>query len=389
VPLPLPIYLDFHATTPVDPRVLEAMLPYFSEHFGNAASRTHSYGWKADAAVETARRQVAGLLGASAKEIVFTSGATESNNLAIKGAARARHARGNHIVTVTTEHKAVLDSCKRLEHDGFEITRLGVAADGRVDLDALRDAVTDRTVLVSVMAANNEIGVLQPIAEIAAIAHERGALMHSDAVQAVGKVPFDVGELPVDLASITAHKIYGPKGVGALYVRRGGARVELEPLFDGGGHERGLRSGTLNVTGIVGLGKACDIARSEMAADRSRLAALRDRLLAGLRAAVPDVHVNGSLEHRLPNNLNVSFPGVSGESLLVGIDDLCVSAGSACSSGSEEPPYVLVALGLDPDLARASLRFGLGRSTTEEEIDYAAEKVARVVRQLRQMQSTE
>ncbi len=262
--LSFPIYLDFHATTPVDPRVLEAMLPYFTEHFGNAASRTHAYGWKADAAVETARRQVAALLGASAKEVVFTSGATESNNLAIKGAARALRSRGNHIVTVVTEHKAVLDSCKRLEHEGFEITRLGVGSDGRIDLDQLRDAITERTVLVSVMAANNEIGVLQPIAEIGAIAHERGALMHSDAVQAVGKVPFNVAELPVDLASITAHKFYGPKGAGALYVRRGDARLELDPLFDGGGHERGLRSGTLNVTGIVGLGKACEIAKAEM-----------------------------------------------------------------------------------------------------------------------------
>jgi cysteine desulfurase len=388
VGLSFPIYLDFHATTPVDPRVLEAMLPYFTEHFGNAASRTHAYGWKADAAVETARRQVAGLLGASAKEVVFTSGATESNNLAIKGAARALKSRGNHIVTVISEHKAVLDSCKRLEHEGFEITRLGVGADGRIDLDQLRDAVTERTVLVSVMAANNEIGVLQPIAEIGAIAHERGALMHSDAVQAVGKVPFNVAELPVDLASITAHKFYGPKGAGALYVRRGDARLELDPLLDGGGHERGLRSGTLNVTGIIGLGKACEIARAEMTSDRDRIGALRDRLLARLRAAVPDLHVNGSLEHRLPNNLNVSFPGISGESLLVGIDDICVSAGSACSSGSEEPPYVLVALGLDPELARASLRFGLGRTTTEAEIDYASDKVATVVRQLRQAHST-
>jgi cysteine desulfurase len=388
VPLSFPIYLDFHATTPVDPRVLEAMLPYFTEHFGNAASRTHAYGWKADAAVETARRQVAGLLGASAKEIVFTSGATESNNLAVKGAARALRSRGNHIVTVVTEHKAVLDSCKRLEHEGFEITRLGVGSDGRVDLDQLRDTVTERTLLVSVMAANNEIGVLQPIAEIGAIAHERGALMHSDAVQAVGKVPFNVAELPVDLASITAHKFYGPKGVGALYVRRGDSRLELDPLIHGGGHERGLRSGTLNVTGIVGLGKACEIAKAEMTSDRDRIGALRDRLLERLRAAVPGLHVNGSLEHRLPNNLNVSFPGVSGESLLVGIDDICVSAGSACSSGSEEPPYVLVALGLDPDLARASLRFGLGRTTTEAEIDYTSDKVASVVRQLRQVHST-
>jgi cysteine desulfurase len=281
----------------------------------------------------------------------------------------------------------VLDSCKRLQAEGFEVTELGVEPDGRVDLDAVRAAITGRTVLVSVMAANNEIGVLQPIADIGAIAHERGALMHSDAVQAVGKVPFNVAELPVDLVSITAHKIYGPKGIGALFVRRGDTRLDLQPLIDGGGHERGLRSGTLNVTGIVGLGKACEIASAQMATDRARLTALRERLLSALRQAVPDLHVNGSLEHRLPNNLNVSFPAIAGESLLVGIDDICVSAGSACSSGNEEPPYVLVALGLEPDLARASLRFGLGRTTTEEEVDYAASKVARVVHQLRQVQS--
>jgi cysteine desulfurase len=384
--LHFPIYLDFQATTPVDPRVLEAMLPYFTEHFGNAASRTHAYGWKADDAVETARRQVAALVGASAKEIVFTSGATESNNLAIKGVARARRSHGNHIITVATEHRAVLDSCRRLAAQGFEITCLGVGSDGLIDLDRLRDAITDRTVLVSVMAANNEIGVLQPIAQIGEIARSRDVLVHSDAVQAVGKVPFSTADLPVDLVSLTAHKIYGPKGVGALYVRRGESKLELEPLIDGGGHERGLRSGTLNVPGIVGLGKACEIARTEMAADAERLAGLRDRLLAGFRAAVPDVHVNGSLTCRLPHNLNVSFPGVPGESLLIGIDDICVSAGSACSSGSEEPPYVLKALGLDPDLARASLRFGLGRSTTIEEIDYAIRKVSDVVRQLRHAQ---
>ena len=384
--LQLPIYLDFQATTPVDPRVLEAMLPYFTDHFGNAASRTHSYGWKADDAVETARRQVAALIGASAKEIVFTSGATESNNLAIKGVARARRSRGNHIITVATEHKAVLDSCQRLAAQGFEITCLGVDSDGLIDLDELRDAISDRTVLVSVMAANNEIGVLQPIAQIGEIARARGVLVHSDAVQAVGKVPFNTADLPVDLVSLTAHKIYGPKGVGALYVRRGESKLELEPLIDGGGHERGLRSGTLNVPGIVGLGKACEIARAEMAADAERLAKLRDRLLAGFRARVPDVHVNGSLTSRLPHNLNVSYPGVPGESLLIGIDDICVSAGSACSSGSEDPPYVLKALGLDPDLARASLRFGLGRSTTVEEIDYAIRKVSDVVRQLRHAQ---
>jgi len=388
VALKFPIYLDYHASTPVDPRALEAMLPYFSEHFGNAASKTHPFGWKADDAVEAGRRQVATLIGASAKEIVFTSGATESNNLALKGVAHAFRSRGNHIVTLTTEHKAVLDSCHHLEDEGFAVTYLGVGPDGLIDLDALRDAITDRTILVSVMAANNEIGVLQPIAAIGAIARERGVLVHTDAVQAIGKVPFDVSKLPVDLASMTAHKTYGPKGVGALYVRRGEVKLELEPLMDGGGHERGLRSGTLNVPGIVGFGKAAEIAKAEMATESPRLTALRDRLLAALRAEVSDLHVNGSLDARLPHNLNVSFPGVPGESLLLGIDDICVSAGSACSSGSEEPPYVLKALGMDADLARASIRFGLGRYTTEEEIDYTASKVAAVVRQLRQTSPT-
>jgi cysteine desulfurase len=381
--LKFPIYLDYHASTPVDPRVLDAMLPYFSEHFGNAASRTHAYGWKADDAVEAARRQVASLLGASAREVIFTSGATESNNLAIKGVARAMRRKGTHVVTVATEHKAVLDSCRRLTHEGFETTVLGVQPDGLLDLDRLRDALTDRTILVSVMAANNEIGVLQPMADIAAIVHERGALLHSDAVQAAGKVPFSVSDAGIDLASVTAHKLYGPKGVGALYVRRRDPKIELEPLSDGGGHERGLRSGTLNVPGIVGFGKAADVARELMPEESARLGALRDTLLGGLRARVPDLHVNGSLEHRLPHNLNVSFPNVAGESLLVGIGDICVSAGSACSSGSEEPPYVLAALGMDPDLARASIRFGLGRYTTNDEVTYAIDKVCAVVEQLR------
>ena len=378
----LPIYLDYHASTPVDPRVLESMLPYFFEHFGNAASRTHPYGWKADDAVEAARRQVAQLIGASPKEIVFTSGATESNNLALKGVARASRSRGNHVITVVTEHKAVLDSVKCLAKEGFEVTCLGVQPDGLVDLNRLEAAITDRTVLVSVMAANNEIGVVQPLAEIGAITRGRGIALHSDAVQAVGKVPVEVSAMQVDLLSMTAHKMYGPKGVGALYVRRSEPRIDMDPLVHGGGHERGLRSGTLNVPGIVGFGKAAEIARASLDEDAARLGALRDRLLERLRQRVPDLHVNGSLEHRLPHNLNVSFPRVAGESLLVGLGDLCVSAGSACSSGSEEPPYVLKALGLDDDLARASLRFGLGRPTTEEEIDYAAEKVSDVVLQL-------
>jgi cysteine desulfurase len=377
--------MDYHASTPVDPRALEAMLPYFSVHFGNAASKTHAYGWKADDAVEAARRQVAALIGANAKEICFTSGATESNNLAIKGVAHALRLKGNHIVTVATEHKAVLDSCKHLAKEGFEVTVLGVQPDGLVDLAALRASITDRTILVSVMAANNEIGVLQPVREIGLMARDRGVVFHCDAVQALGKVPFDVNEIAVDLVSMTAHKMYGPKGVGALYVRRHNRKFELEPLIDGGGHERGLRSGTLNVPGIVGFGRAAQIAGEQLESEAERLGGLRDRLLQQLRARVPDLHVNGSLEHRLPNNLNVSFPDIAGEALLVGIGDICVSAGSACSSGSEEPPYVLKAMGIDPDLARASVRFGLGRYTTEEEVDYAAAKVADVVHQLRQM----
>ena len=388
MPLKFPIYLDFHASTPVDPRVLEAMLPYFCEHYGNAASRTHAFGWKADAAVETARRQVALAIGAVPKEVIFTSGATESNNLAIKGAARALKSKGDHIVTVVTEHKAVLDSCKQLTHEGFEVTCLGVQSDGLIDLQALAEAITDRTILVSVMAANNEIGVLQPMKEIAALAHSRGVLVHTDAVQAVGKIPFNVADALVDMASLTAHKIYGPKGAGALYVRKGDPKVEIEPLLDGGGHERGLRSGTLNVPGIVGLGKAAEIAAAEVDGEMSRISALRGRLLDGLRTRIPDLHVNGSMTHRLAHNLNVSFPDIVGESLLLGIGDICVSAGSACSSGSEEPPYVLKALGLDADLARASLRFGLGRQTTAEEIDYTIRKVGDVVHQLRATQAT-
>lgn len=386
--LKFPIYLDFHASTPVDPLVLEAMLPYFCEHYGNAASRTHAFGWKADAAVETARRQVALAVGAVPKELIFTSGATESNNLAIKGAARALKSKGDHIITVVTEHKAVLDSCKQLTHEGFDVTCLGVQSDGLIDLQVLAEAFTDRTILVSIMAANNEIGVLQPMKEIAALAHSRGVLVHTDAVQAIGKIPFNVVDAGVDMASLTAHKIYGPKGAGALYVRKGDPKVEIEPLLDGGGHERGLRSGTLNVPGIVGLGKAAEIAAAEVDGDLRHVGALRDRLLDGLRSRVPDLYVNGSMTHRLAHNLNVSFPDIVGESLLLGISDICVSAGSACSSGSEEPPYVLKALGLDADLARASLRFGLGRQTTAEEIDYTIRKVGDVVHQLRTTPAT-
>ena len=381
----LPIYMDCHATTPVDPRVLEAMLPYFSERFGNAASRNHSFGWQAEEAVEAARKQIAGLVGATAREIVVTSGATESDNLAIKGAARMYREKGDHIVTVVTEHKAVLDTCKHLQKEGFQVTYLPVGRDGLVDLDRLRDAITPRTTLISVMAANNEIGVVQPIAEIGRIARERGVLFHTDAVQAAGKVPFDVNAMNVDMASLSAHKMYGPKGVGALYVRRRNPRVLLEPIIDGGGHERGMRSGTLNVPGIVGMGRAAAIAAAEMSAESERVRSLRDRLLAGLRAGLDEIYVNGSMEHRLPGNLNVSFAYVEGESLLMGISDVAVSSGSACTSATLEPSYVLKALGVGDELAHSSIRFGLGRFNTEEEVDYVAGKMVQVVGRLREM----
>jgi cysteine desulfurase len=347
----LPIYMDHHATTPVDPRVLEAMLPYFGEKFGNAASRNHAFGWQAEEAVEQGRKQVADLIGASPKEIVFTSGATESDNLALKGVAQMYRDKGDHIVTVTTEHKAILDTGKRLEKEGVRVTYLKVGRDGLVDLDDLRRAITDRTILVSVMAANNEIGVVQPLAEIGAIARERAVLFHTDAVQAAGKMPFDVDRLHVDLASLSAHKMYGPKGVGALYVRRRRSRVLVAPIIDGGGHERGMRSGTLNVPGIVGFGKAAEICRREMDQEIPRLRALRDRLLDGLRREIDEIAVNGSLEHRLPNNLNVSFAYVEGESLLMGINDVAVSSGSACTSASLEPSYVLKAIGASDAMA--------------------------------------
>ncbi len=383
--LKLPIYMDNHATTPVDPRVLEAMLPYFTDRFGNAASRNHSFGWAAEEAVEAARKQVADLIGSTAKEIVFTSGATESDNLAIKGAALMYREKGNHIVTVVTEHKAVIDTCKHLEKDGFEVTYLPVRRDGLIDLDQLRDAITDRTILVSVMAANNEVGVLQPTGEIGRITRERGVLFHTDAVQAAGKVPFDVNASNVDMASLSAHKIYGPKGVGALYVRRRNPRVLLTPIIDGGGHERGMRSGTLNVTGIVGFGKAAAICREELAPEAARLTALRDRLNDGLHRHLDDIFVNGSMEHRLPGNLNVSFAYVEGESLLMGISDIAVSSGSACTSATLEPSYVLKALGTGDELAHSSIRFGLGRFNTEEEVDFVVDKLSAVVKRLREM----
>jgi cysteine desulfurase len=381
----LPIYMDNHATTPVDPRVLEAMLPYFSENFGNPASRSHEFGWKAEEAVERARAETARLIGASPKEIVFTSGATESTNLAIKGAAEVYRDKGNHIITQVTEHKATLDTSKRLEKYGCQVTYLPVDRDGLVPLDRLRAAITSRTILISIMYANNEIGVLQPVAEIGKIAKERGILFHCDAAQAVGKVPINVEKEGIDLLSISAHKLYGPKGVGALYVRRKNPRVQLASIIDGGGHEGGMRSGTLNVPGIVGLGKACDLCEREMAGESLRLRALRDRLQEAITSRLDEVSVNGSMTRRLPHSLNLSFAYVDGESLLMGINDVAVSSGSACTSANIEPSYVLKALGLDDDLASTSIRFGLGRFNTEEEVDYAANRVAETVERLREL----
>ncbi|MEQ1885077.1 MAG: IscS subfamily cysteine desulfurase [Bryobacteraceae bacterium] len=381
----LPIYMDNHATTPVDPRVFEAMRPYLTEIFGNSASRNHSFGWQAEEAVDKGRKQVADLIGATSKEIVFTSGATESNNLALKGVAQMYAEKGNHIITAATEHKAILDTCKRLEKEGCRVTYLPVQTNGLVDLDQLKAAITDKTILISIMHANNEIGVLQPVREIGKIARERGVLFHTDATQAVGKVPVDVNADNIDLLSISAHKMYGPKGVGALYVRRRNPRVQLTAQMDGGGHERGMRSGTLNIPGIVGLGEACGIARKEMAEEGKRLSFLRDKLRNKLMNALDEVYINGTEEHRLPNNLNISFAYVEGESLLMGINDVAVSSGSACTSATLEPSYVLKALGAGDDLAHSSIRFGIGRFNTEEEVDYVADKVIDVVRKLRDL----
>ena len=430
----LPIYMDNHATTALDPRVLEAMLPFLREDFGNAASRNHAFGWRAEAAVEQARAQVAALIGAQPNEIVFTSGATESDNLALKGVAEFYRSKGDHIITLKTEHKAILDSGKRLEHmrqerldelkllrlmeltadvvkpedvdalsvqykldqdpilqrwmatvrTGARVTYLDVEHDGRVNLDTLAAAITDRTILVSVMLANNEIGTVQPLAEIGKLCRSRGVLFHSDAVQGVGKVPFDVESMKIDLASVTAHKIYGPKGIGALYVRRK-PRVRIAPIIDGGGHERGMRSGTLNVAGIVGFGKAAEIARTEMAAESARILALRERLRAKLMSELDMVTVNGSLEHRLPGNLNISFAYVEGEALMMAIKDVAVSSGSACTSASLEPSYVLRALGVEEDMAHSSIRFGLGRFNTEAQVDTVARLVVDKVKKLREM----
>jgi cysteine desulfurase len=381
----LPIYMDNHATTPVDPRVLEAMLPYFTQQFGNAASRNHVFGWTAEEAVENARAQIARLINASPKEIVFTSGATESDNLALKGVAEMYREKGNHIITQVTEHKAVLDTCKRLEKYGYQVTYLPVDREGRVDPDDVRRAITPKTILISIMYANNEIGVIQPIEEIGRIAKEHGVLFHVDGVQAVGKIPVDVQKDGIDLLSISAHKIYGPKGVGALYVRRKNPRVQLAAVIDGGGHERGMRSGTLNVPGIVGLGKACEICQQEMPTESERLRALRDRLKDGILSRLDEVYINGSMKYRLPNNLNLSFAYVEGESLLMGINDVAVSSGSACTSATLEPSYVLKALGVGEDLAHTSIRFGLGRFNTEEEVDYVIERVVETVNRLREL----
>jgi len=381
----LPIYMDNHATTRVDPRVVEAMLPYFTEKFGNAASRNHEYGWKAEEAVETARGQVARLVHTTPREIIFTSGATESDNLALKGVAEAYGERGNHIVTQATEHKAVLDTVKRVEKAGFEVTVLAVGKDGLVDPADVRRAITPRTILVSVMHANNEIGVIQPVEEIGRIAKEKGVLFHVDAAQSVGKLSVDVERDGIDLLAISAHKLHGPKGVGALYVRRKNPRVELAPMIDGGGHERGMRSGTLNVPGIIGLGKACELCEKEMTAEGERLGALRDRLKDAILAGLDGVFVNGSMSRRLPHNLNLSFAGVEGEALLMGINDVAVSSGSACTSATLEPSHVLRALGVPEELAHSSVRFGLGRFNTEEEVDYVAARVVETVKRLREL----
>src|ERR1700677_2930555 len=381
----LPIYMDDHATTAMDPRVLEAMIPYFTEKFGNAASRNHSFGWEAEQAVDHAREQIAKLIGATAKEIIFTSGATESNNLAIKGIAEMYRERGNHIITQVTEHKAVLDTCKKLEKQGYRVTYLPVQADGLIDLEDLKRAMDDKTILVSIMYANNEIGVVQPIAEIGKLCHEKGVLFHTDAVQAVGKISVDVQATHIDVLSLSGHKIYGPKGVGALYVRRRNPRVQISEQINGGGQEGGMRSGTLNVPGIVGLGAACEIARTEMETEAKREQELRDYLRNKFEKALDYVHVNGNMDHHLPGNLNMSFVYVEGESLLMGINDIAVSSGSACTSATLEPSYVLKALGLGDDVAHSSIRFGLGRFNTEAEVDYVADKVIDVVQKLREL----
>jgi len=380
------VYMDNHATTPMDPRVLEAMLPYFSEKFGNAASRNHQFGWEAEAAVDQARERIARLIHAKAKEIIFTSGATESDNLAIKGVVEFYKEKGNHVITAVTEHKAVLDTCKALERAGkAQVTYLPVDKYGLVDPDDVRKAITDKTILISIMYANNEIGTIHPLREIGKLAKEKGILFHSDATQGVGKIPVDVEGMGIDVMSLTAHKIYGPKGCGALYVRSKGPRVRLTPMMDGGGHERGMRSGTLNVPGIAGFGKACELSGLEMETEAARLLEMRERLREGICSQLDEVYLNGHPTHRLTGNLNLSFAFVEGESLLMGLKDVAVSSGSACTSATLEPSYVLKALGVGEDLAHTSIRFGLGRFNTMEEVDYVIDRVVREVRRLREM----
>ena len=381
-----PIYMDNHATTPVDSRVLEALLPYFKEKFGNAASRSHTFGWESEAAVDLAREQIARLIHASSpREIIFTSGATESDNLAIKGVAESYRDKGNHVITCVTEHKAVLDCCKSLEKQGCQVTYLPVDKDGLVSIDRLREAITDKTILISIMAANNEIGTIEPVKEIGQLAHEKGILFHTDATQAVGKIPLNVEAMGIDLMSLTAHKMYGPKGIGALYVRAAKPRVRLKPMIDGGGHERGMRSGTLNVPGIVGLGKACEIAQKEMAGEGERLTSLRERLKNKIIDQLDEVYVNGHPTERLPGNMNMSFAYVEGESLLMALKEIAVSTGSACTSASLEPSHVLRAIGVEEELAHTSIRFGLGRFNTEEEVDYTVRRVVEEIRRLREL----
>ena len=381
----LPIFMDNHSTTPADPAVVEAMLPYFTEKFGNAASRNHSFGFEAEKAVDDAREKIARLIHADPKEVIFTSGATESDNLALKGIVEMYREKGDHIITTVIEHRAVLDTAKYLEKQGIKVTYLPVAADGRVDPEAVRNAITDKTILISVMMANNEIGTLNPVAEIGRIAKERGVLFHCDATQGVGKVPVDVQAMGIDLMSFSAHKIYGPKGVGALYVRRKNPRVRLAPMIHGGGHERGMRSGTLPVPLVVGFGKACEICEQVMPEEAKRLAHLRDRLRDGIMKNLEEVYVNGHLTDRLPNNMNISFAYVEGESVLLGLKEIALSSGSACTSASLEPSYVLRALGVGSDLAHSSIRFGLGRFNTEEEVDYVIKRVTETIIRLREM----
>jgi cysteine desulfurase len=383
--LKFPIYLDYHATTPVDPEVFKTMAPYFTDVFGNAASRNHEYGWTAESAVEKSRQQVAHLIGANEKEIIFTSGATESNNLSLIGVAEMYKEKGNHIITSPIEHKAILDTCHYLEQKGFEITYLPVDQYGQVSAESVRNAITPKTILVSIMFANNEIGTINPIAEIGKVCKEKGVIFHTDAVQAIGKVPVNVNEMGIDLLSLSAHKIYGPKGIGALYVRRKNPRVRLAPIIHGGGHERGMRSGTLNVPGIVGLGKACELAERLMPEEMPRIKRMRDRLWEGIQKSIDEVYLNGHPTDRLPNNLNVSFAYIEGESMMMGMKELAVSSGSACTSASLEPSYVLKSIGVGEDLAHTSIRFSLGRFTTEEEVDYALKKVVETAKKLREL----